>query len=285
MGKIKIVTDSTSSLTIEECKKMDIECLQTTYVLDGEEHYAFDNEQESLLEFYEKLDKISSCSTGCVNEQTFEDCFDKYASKGNEVLYIGLSSYLSSTYSYSIKAAETINNKYGKRLVYCIDSRSGSYGILFLIEKAQELISQNKSLGQIEDILNSIAKNISVAFVCRDLSFLHKSGRIGRVEASIGKLLKIVPIVYVSEDGPLKTGDKCIGTKLAYKTLKNKFVQFIKNKNHTMCHITSCGLDEDAESLKKYIQENTNIKNIKVGYIDKTLACCCGPKTLAIFCG
>ena len=52
-----------------------------------------------------------------------------------------------------------------------------------------------------------------------------------------------------------------------------------------MCHITSCGLDEDAEALKKYIQENTDIKYIKVGHIDKTLACCCGPKTLAIFCG
>jgi len=105
------------------------------------------------------------------------------------------------------------------------------------------------------------------------------------LEASLGKLLHIVPIIYVSDDArKLKVGDKCLGSKLALKTLKNKFVNFIKSKNHTKCYITSCALESDVENLKQYIIENTNIKEIKTGLIDKTLACCCGPKTIAIFC-
>ena len=43
------------------------------------------------------------------------------------------------------------------------------------------------------------------------------------------------------------------------------------------------GKDIDVEELKNHIISNTHIKDIKVGYIDKTMSCCCGPKTIAIF--
>lgn len=284
-NKFKIITDSTSSLSPEECTKMGIDCVETTYMIDNEEHHAFDNQSETLPEFYEKLDKIKSCSTGCVNTTTFEECFSKWVKQGYNVIYIGLSNALSSTYQNSKIAADKINSEQGKKVVSVIDSRSASYGILCLIEEAEELIKAGSSLDEIEEKLNDMAKNLSVAFVCRDLSFLHKCGRISLVSAGLGKLLHIVPIIYVSDDeSKLKVGDKCLGTKLAYKTLKNKFIKNIKEKKLKRCNITSCGLDADAEELKKAIIENTDIKDVKVGYIDKTLACCCGPKTIAIFC-
>jgi DegV family protein with EDD domain len=284
-NKIRIVTDSTSSLSQEECKAMNIECLETTYMIDEKLFSAFENKDETLEDFYSKLDGIKSCSTGCVNVQTFEDCFDAYAKNGEQVVYTGLSSSLSSTFENSKMAAQNINEKYGKKMVAVVDSRSASYGVLILLEMAENLIQAGKTLDEIELALNDEAKSMSVAFVARDLSFLQKSGRIGIVEASVGKILHIVPIVYVSESGSLKTGDKCLGTKKALTTLKLKFVNFIKNKNHTKCYITSCALNDEVEEIKKYILENTDVKEVKIGLIDKTLACCCGPKTIAIFCG
>ena len=38
------------------------------------------------------------------------------------------------------------------------------------------------------------------------------------------------------------------------------------------------------KEIKEYIEANTKAI-VKTGPIDKTLACCCGPKTIAIFCG
>ncbi len=285
LNKIKLISDSTTSLTPEEFKERDIDYLETSYMLDNVLYSAFDNQSETLEEFYARLDNVKSCSTGCVNIQTFEECFDKYASKGIQVFYTGLSSSLSSTFSNSEIAAKNINEKYGKKLVAVVDSRSASYGTLVLLDFAQKLISEGKSLEELESEIDKIAKNMSVAFVARDLSFMYKSGRISMLEAGLGKILKIVPIVYVSESGKLKVGDKCIGRKLTFKTLKNRFVNFIQTKGHTKCYITSCGLTEDVEELKNYILENTSIKDVKTGLIDKTLACCCGPKTIAIFCG
>lgn len=284
-NSIKLVTDSTTSLSLEECNKRGIECLETTYMIDGKLFSAFESKEESLPEFYKRLDESKSCSTGCINIQTFEDCFEKFAAKGVKVLYTGLSASLSSTFSNATIAANNINSKFKSKMVAVVDSRSASYGTLMLLDVAEELIAEGKTLEELEESLNNFAKNMSVAFVARDLTFMYKCGRINAVEAGLGKILHIVPIVYVSESGKLKIGDKCLGNKLAHKTLKHKFTNLINNKHHTRCYITSCDLPEDVEDLKNHIIASTPVKNIKTGLIDKTLACCCGPKTIAIFCG
>lgn len=286
MENIQIFTDSTTSLSPEECKKLNLEYVETSYMLDGELHSAFDEENVSLPDFYNKLTEIKSCSTGCVNPITFEEAFEKFVSKGIKVLYTGLSASLSSTFENAKIVAEKLNKKYGKKIVAVVDSRSASYGTLALIERAKEYISEGKTIEEIETNLDKDAKSMSVAFVAHDLNFLYRSGRLNALEAGLGKLFKIVPIVYVSESGKLKLGDKCMGSKLAYKTLKNKFTNFIKTKGHTKCYLTSCNMLEELEDLKKFLIENTDLKesDIKIGPIDKTLACCCGPKTVAIFC-
>lgn len=286
MENIKIVTDSTTSLTKEECEKLGLVCLETSYMLDNEEHSAFDQPEVSEPEFYKKLDQVKKCSTGCVNTDTFERCFDEIVSSGAKVMYVGLSASLSSTFSNSEIAKKNINEKYGKSVVGCVDSRSASYGTLILIERIQELIAEGKDVPEIEEIVTADAKTMSVAFVAPDLSFMFKSGRLSMLEAGIGKLLKIVPIIFVSESGKLKARDRCIGIKLALKKLKNDFVEFINTKKHKKCYITSCDMGKEVEEIKEYIAQNTelNAEDIKTGIIDKTLSCCCGPRTIAIFC-
>lgn len=284
--KIKILTDSSSSLTLEECEKMGIDCVELQYMVDGENHNAFDNPNETLADFYKLIDAAKSCSTGCGNEYQFEQHFEKWIEKGYQVVYMGLSAALSSTFNNAVSVANRLNEKYGKKVAACVNTKTGSYGILLFIEDALQMIKDGKTLDEIVAKLSYDGeKMIETSFVPRDLSFLYKCGRIGTLEASIGKLLHIVPIVSpVQPTGKLSTTEKCLGSKLAMKTLKNKYVKLIKSKGLTKCAITSCGLDKDAEDLKNHIIENTDIKDIKIGLIDKTLACCCGPKTLAIFC-
>ena len=286
MEQIQIVTDSTTSLSKEECDKLWLICLETSYILDSDLHMAFDEPEVSEIEFYSKLETAKKCSTGCVNTNTFETCFEDIIKTGKKVVYVGLSASLSSTFSNAEIAMNNLNEKYGEKLIAIIDSRCASYGALILIERIQELALEGKSIGEIESILTEEAKTMSVAFVAPDLSFLFKSGRLSAIEAGIGKLLKIVPIIFVGESGKLKARDRCIGMKLALKKLKHDFVEYINTKKHKRCYITSCNMPKEVDEIKNYIASNTEIKveDIKTGLIDKTLACCCGPRTIAIFC-
>ena len=285
-GKIQIITDSCSSLIKEECENRNIAYVETSYMIDDKNYSAFENEQESLSEFYASLDNVKTCSTGCVNENTFEECFEKIASRGEYGIYMGLSGALSSTYSNAVIAAEKINKKYNKELIRTVNSRTGSIGVQILIDDAEVLINEGKSIDEIQEKLTEYSSKLESTFICRDLKFLNKCGRLSTLEASIGRLLKIVPLIHVDpKDDKLRVSDKCLGKKLAYKTLKNKFVKLINERPCEKCYLASCALDEDVEELRKYISVNTHIKeeDIKVCNIDKTMSCCCGPKTIAIF--
>lgn len=283
--KIVIMTDSCSSLTKEELEKRNIQYVEMSYVIDDVEHSAFDEENVSLPEFYEKLDVAKSCSTGCVSESTFEEKFEELAAQGYKVIYTGLSGALSATFGYAQVAAEKINAKYGKKVIGVVNSRTGSIGVQILIDDAETLVAQGKTLDEIEFVLKDNASKLESFFVCRDLKFLHKCGRLSSLEAGIGTLLKIVPIIHVDpKDDKLRPAEKHIGKKLAYKNLRNKFVSMINERSCEKCYIASCALDADAEELKNYIVENTHIKDVKVCHIDKVMSCCCGPKTIAIFC-
>ena len=286
MSKIRLITDTTSSLTKKECEERNIECLETSYMLDDELHYGFD-EDVPLKEFYNKLNEAKKVSTGCVNTDAFEAIFDRVASEGDEAIYIGLSSALSATYGNAVVAANNVNEKYGRNAITVIDSRSGSYGELIFIDKIEELINEGKTAQEIKEIIDADVANSAVAFVAPDLSFICKCGRLSALEAKIGNLLKLVPIISPSqEDGKLKVVEKGIGMKLTMKKLKTRFVDFIKKRNHTRCYLASCDMDKEIEEIRQYILDNTDIKpeNIKVGYIDKTMSCCCGPRTISIFC-
>ena len=284
--KIKIVTDSTTSLSLEECKKIDVICLETSYTVNSITHNEFDDPATSLLEFYNILEQSKKCSTGCITTNTFEECFEQIISDGFKVIYLGLSASLSSTFSNSELAAKNINEKHGEKLVAVVDTRSASYGSLILIERIKDLINENKTLAEIEQIVSDDAKKMSVAFVSPDLTFMFNCGRLSALELGIGKIFRIVPIIFVSETGKLKARDKCIGMKLAFKKLKTDFVDLINKKKHKKCYITRCDMPAEVETIKNYIAENTEIElaDIKTGLIDKTLSCCCGPKTVAIFC-
>ena len=286
MEKIKIITDATCSLTKQECEEMGIDCVELSFILDSVEYTSFQEDDISLIEHYERLDNIKQVSTSCVNVDTFDTKFREYVSQGYKVIYTGLSSGLSATYSNAQTAQKTINEEYGQKIVYTIDSKTGSYGEVLVIERIMELIKEGMSLDEIEEIVQKEANNAAVAFIAPDLSFIFKSGRLSALSFGIGKLLRIVPIIGTDEGGHLKVKEKCIGLKLAYKKAKNQFVDFINKKNYKKCYFTSCNMPNDIEEFKKHIAENTNIKieDMKTGLIDKVMSCCCGPRTVAIFC-
>ena len=50
-------------------------------------------------EFYGKLRAKKSAKTSAVNLDTFEACFEKHLAAGTDVLYLGFSSGLSSTFN------------------------------------------------------------------------------------------------------------------------------------------------------------------------------------------
>ena len=282
MNKVKIIADSCSSLTPSELKMLDVDFVQMSFVVNGEAYNAFDNDFDNPQEFYKMLEKTEKCSTSCVNTQTYLEKFSEYVNNGYDVVYIGLSGGMSSSINNAKLVAAELNKQNGEH-VWVVDSLTGSFGIAMLINKAVGLRNNQKSAKQIFEELEEIKYKKLQIFVPGDLQFLMRSGRINRFVASIGSLLKISPILSADEQGVLKMVEKCLGYKKAIRSLQNMILSKADLDTAETIYIGHTGKEAEAKEFAEFLKGVTKNKEIKIGYIDYTMGCSCGPNTLAIF--
>ncbi len=282
MNKVKIITDACASLSIEELKNLDVDYVQMGIVIGDEAYDSFDYPEKNPTEFYKMLERTKKCSTSCVNTQNFLEIFEKYLKEGFDVFYVGLSGGLSCTYHNALSVAEELNKTYGER-VFVADSLTGSYGIAIMVEHAVKMRDEGKSAKEIFEAINKNALNVFSVFMPGDLQFLMRCGRINAIVASVGTVLKLVPVIVPDDKGKLKTVNKCLGHRKAMKTIQAFVEEHDNLELEETIYIGHTGQEEMANELASYINEKYPNKKVKIGYIDYTMGCCCGPSTLAVF--
>ncbi len=282
MNKVKIITDSCCSLSRAELERMGVDAVSMSIVIDGELYDAYEYPEKDPEKFYANLKKVQKCSTGCVNIQSFTDIFEKYAHLGYDVFYVGLSSGLSCTYNNALRAAEQVNKTCGKH-VWVADSLTGSFSIAVMVQKAAQMAVEGKSAQQIYNALNKNECKTICYFMPLDLQFLGRAGRLNKIVAGVGTLLKIAPILSNDAEGKLKMVAKCIGRKKALKTMQSLILQKADLESAETIYIGHTGQAAEAEEMSEFIKANTKNKRVEIGYIDYTMGCCCGPNTVAVF--
>lgn len=280
--KVKILTDSCCSLSKAELERLGVDYAEMSILLEDDNFNAFDCPITDPEEFYTKLKTVKKVSTGCVNVQTFTELFEKYAHLGYDCVYVGLSSGLSSTYDNALHAAEYVNKTCGKH-IWVADSISGSFAIALMVEHAVKMVSEGKSAEEIYNAINKNGINTLVYFMPEDLQFLSRCGRLNKIVATVGTVLKLAPVLAPNEEGKLVTVNKYIGRKKALKNLGQMFLDGIDKTREEKIYIGHTGCAGDAEEIAKFLKENTQNKQIEVGYLDYTMGCSCGPCTVALF--
>ena len=278
MNKITILVDSTSSLRKEDALKLGVEIVPTTFILDGVEHNPIEA-PFTLDEFYEKL-YSSKVGTACINTYTFLEIFKSYLEKGEDVIYISLSSGLSATYSNAVNAANELNEEFSNKVVV-IDPLTGGAGMHFAVNEAIKLVSEGKTIDEIKNALDKNGLKVKSYFTIGSLEHLYKGGRLNKFEAAIGNALKAKPIVKASHEGKLKIHAIHLGKRRTIKEMGDLLLKDV-NTDYPI-QISYTNNEDEANFLKAKLLEENDKLNIIFTRIDYTLACHCGPETIALF--
>lgn len=189
---IRIVTDSTSDLPPEFVKENNITVVPL-YVNFPDQTY-LDGVNIQPREFYPMLersgDKLPKTSTPTIDD--FVRTYKALLSECHEILSIHISSGLSSTASIAEAAARTLSER-----IHVFDSKSISLGIGLQVLEAVEMIRNNLTLEHIKERLVEIRRQTETLFSLDTLEYLEKGGRIGKVSALLGSVLKIKPVIRV----------------------------------------------------------------------------------------
>jgi DegV family protein with EDD domain len=277
MSNIKIFTDSTSDLSQELIEQYDISIIPL-YVNFGEKSYK-DGVEITAEELFKKVDEYNRLPmTSAPSPSDFHDAFKPFIDQGKDILYIGLSSKLSST----IQNANIAAGEFPENRLSIIDSLNVSLGIGLLVLKAADYARKGMTLKEISSIIQEKVSKLRVFFIIDTLEYLQKGGRCSSLQSLVGGILKIKPVIKM-EDGKVILWEKLRGKRekglaeLISKVLKDK--DKIDLERIVLAHSMCFG---DAVYIKTELKAKLNANQILIGNTGCVISSHCGPKTVGI---
>lgn len=279
-----IITDSTTDLTTEIIKELDITVIPMEFNIDGKSYLNYSDERDiSYKDFYKDLRNGKSSTTSLINSATFTELFEPILRNGKDILYIAFSSGLSGTYNSSCIAVQTLNEKYPNSKIYVVDSLSASMGEGLLVYHAANKKNAGMDIDELRDWVEDNKLKLCHWFTVDDLHHLKRGGRVSSAAAIVGTMLNIKPVLHVDNEGHLIPVEKVRGRKLSITSLLKMMEKTVTKPEEQTIFISHGDCIEDAEYLAKLIKEKLNVKDIKINYIGPVIGSHSGPGTVALF--
>lgn len=282
MNNYVILTDSGTDFTKEMIEELDVELLDLTVTLEGEEPKP--NSALDLRELYAFLREKKSASTAAVNLDAFIEKMTPFLEAGKDILYLGFSSGLSSTFASGRLAAEELSEKYPERKILVADTLCASLGQGLLVYHAAKLRQSGADIETVRDYVENNKLNLCHWFTIDDLFFLKRGGRVSATTAVVGTMLGIKPVMHVDNDGKLINVSKARGRRAAVDALFDKAKEtMIGERSESVVFISHGDCEDDAQYLADRIKNELGVKEVRIGYVGAVIGSHSGPGTLALF--
>lgn len=279
-----IVTDSSCDLTPALAEEAQIVVIPLHLTMEGKEYKNYlDGGEIDSSAFYAKLRDGVTASTSAVNPEVFTESFEKILKDGKDVLYLGFSSGLSSTFHASTIAAEDLTSKYPDSKIYCVDTLAASLGQGLLVYLAAEKKKDGATIEEVRDFVEQNKLHLCHWFTVDDLNHLKRGGRVSATTALVGTMLNIKPILHVDDEGHLINVGKVRGRKASIESMLTHMKESAVNPSDQTVFISHGDCEEDALTLKRMVEKEFSPKRIEINTIGPVIGAHSGPGTLALF--
>lgn len=282
MSRVVVVTDSNSGITQAEAKALDVVVMPMPFYINEEMFYEdIDLTQE---QFYAKLAEGGDIKTSMPLVGDVTDKWDELLKEYDEIVYIPMSSGLSS----SCETAYMLSQDYDGK-VQVVNNQRISVTMRQSVLDAKAMADSGKTAGEIKDILEDEKFNSSIYIMVDTLTYLKKGGRITPAAAALGALLKLKPVLQIQ-------GEKldAFAKARTVKQAKNIMIEAMKSdfqKRFDSPDGTEMNLEiaytfdkEAAEAFKAEVQEAFPNNEIVMNPLSLSVSCHIGPGALAIAC-
>jgi DegV family protein with EDD domain len=217
---VKVVTDSTADLPPGLAEELGI-AVVPMYLRFGNEVF-HDRVDITEDEFYRRL--ITSHihpNTTQPSPQDFTDVYKKFSKEADGIISIHVTSKLSGTCNSALQ---------GKKMaaVECpieiIDSQLVTMGLGHLAIAAAKMARSGKSLPEMVQEVKQMIPHTRVIGLLDTLKFLALGGRIGKVQALVGSILNVKPMLTIKDGVLVPTGrvrSRAKGVDILYDFVKN----------------------------------------------------------------
>ena len=282
MSKVAVMTDSNSGITQAEAKELGVFVLPMPFYIDEKMYYEdIDLSQE---EFYEKLKSECEIKTSMPLVGNLTDKWEEILKEYDEIVYIPMSSGLSSSCATAIMLSDDFDGK-----VQVVDNQRISVTMRQSVMDAKAMVEKGMSASEVKDVLMRDKMESSIYIMLDTLYYLKKGGRITPAAAALGTLLKLKPVLQIQGeklDAFAKARTSKQGKSIMIETIKKDFAERFGSPDGSNMHLEiAYTYDlEAAEEFKREVQEAFPNNEIIMNPLSLSVSCHIGPGALALAC-
>lgn len=281
MSKIAIATDSNSGITQAQGKELGIYVLPMPFYINDElflEDITLSQEQ-----FYERLAGDADVKTTQPSPGDVTDLWDKILQDYDQIVYIPMSSGLSSTCETAMMLAQDYEGK-----VFVVNNQRISITQRQSVLDAQAMVQAGKSAQEIHEYLERTKFDSDIYITVDTLKYLKKGGRCTPAAAALGAVLGIKPVLRIKGE-KLDSFAKVRGWKAAKKSMIDAIrhtmdTDFAGLSGPEQLHIAAAytGDRAGAEEWLKELEETFPGYPIHMDPLSLSVACHIGPGARAV---
>ena len=282
MNNYVIFTDSASDILPSLLSEWGVRSVSLGFRFDHIDK-DFLNEDMPIKEFYAYMREGHVAKTNAINAQSFREAFEIALKEGNDILYLGFSSGLSTTYQQGYLAAQELAEAYPDRRIVTVDTLCASAGEGLLVKLVADKKNEGASLDEAKAYAEALIPKLAHWFTVEDLVYLKRGGRVSPAVALLGGMLNIKPVMHVDDEGHLIKVGTIRGRKASLKALADKLIETADDVAGGTFFISHGDCEEDAKLLCDMIREKGGNQVEVITNVGTVIGAHSGPGTMALF--
>lgn len=278
--KIALVTDSSADILKLEEEALDIHVVRDPIQIDGQDYLEEIN--INLQQITDALNAGKEAKTSMPRTGDIIETFNRLFAEGYEhLIYIPIMESLAGAYSNGVSIAN-MEEYLGK--VTVINAKAVSAPLYFVLKDIKQMIQQQMSPSEIQKHVEANT-SIDAVLMPSTLSFLAKGGRINPTIAALGNMIKIIPLLAISQAGiSLEEKKRTLRKAIPYA------VEAVVKRNQPADQYHWIMVYGDVEAsiqnemlaaMREHLGPEIPIETRKLGSV---IMCHTGPQSIAISC-
>ena len=278
-----VMTDSSADLNPALEQELGVDIIPLSVNCGDRTFLDYPDEREiKTSEFYGMLRSGANAKTAAANVETFLTAMSRHLEQGKDVLYLGFSSGLSSTYSASEIAAQELRERYPERKVLTVDTLCALHGPgpAGLADRAGAEARRNA--GEAAKYAEDNRLHLCHWFTVDDLFFLKRGGASRRRRPSSAGARHQAPCFMWTTKATSSTSRRPAAAKFHPRWSTAWREAPLSRKSRPSSSATATAL-QTREFLAQEVRRRLHVPRIEINYVGPVIGAHSGPGTLALF--
>ena len=281
---LTLFTDTDTDITPKVAKEYGYKLISMPYSYDGKTIYPYEDFEEfDAHAFYDMLRAGVLPTTSALGEDKYIAYFEPEFAAGNDIFYVHFSRAMTATFDAMDKAIAALKEKYPERKFYELDTKGITIGSYNIVREVGDLFLAGKTPEEVLEWGKTEVDKFGIYFFADDLKFFRRSGRVSGLAATMGGLIGIRPIIYMSSEGKMVSIGKAKGRQNAINTLVDYVLTLGEDVLQHRLVIAQTDAMPLAQQVGAILREKFG-EGLRIEYVDvnPTAGSHCGPNAVGV---